>query len=195
MPYKPNQPNSPNQANSSWWTKPGYENLLVYKLATIIYDLTIKFCSVNLKPTSRTTDQMVQAARSGKQNIVEGSLEKSLKGYIKLSGVARASFGELIEDYKDFLRQHNLLLWPKDDPRVLQIRRWRIDSPNLANLPNLAHWLSNPESFSNLLITLISLESYLLDQFLHKLEEKFVNEGGYTEKLFHRRLEQKMNKG
>ena len=193
MPKKPNSPNLSNQPNSSWWTKPGYKNLLVYKLATIIYDLTVKFCSINLKPTSRTTDQMVQAARSGKQNIVEGSLEKSLKGYIKLAGVARASFGELLEDYKDFLRQHNLSVWPKDDPRVLKIRHWRIDSPNTADLPNLANWLSSPEPFANLLITLISLDTYLLDQLLRKLEEKFVNEGGYTENLFQRRLDKKYN--
>ncbi|KKR48095.1 MAG: hypothetical protein UT84_C0050G0001, partial [Candidatus Curtissbacteria bacterium GW2011_GWA1_40_16] len=186
-------PNLSNQPNSSWWTKPGYKNLLVYKLATIIYDLTVKFCSINLKPTSRTTDQMVQAARSGKQNIVEGSLEKSLKGYIKLTSVARASFGELLEDYKDFLRQHNLSVWPKDDPRVLKIRHWRIDSPNTADLPNLANWLSSPEPFANLLITLISLDTYLLDQLLRKLEEKFVNEGGYTENLFQRRLDKKYN--
>lgn len=176
-----------------WFKKPGYKNLLVYKFALIIYDLTSEFCDKYISRYSRTVDQMVQAARSGKQNIVEGSLEKSLKSYIKLVGVSRASFEELLEDYFDFLRQKNLPAWDKDDERVKQIRSIRLgDSPNLPNLPNWANSANlagNPEIFANLSITLIKMECYLLDKLLKSLEEKFIREGGYTENLFKKRLD------
>lgn len=90
----------------------GYENLIVYQQAVVIYDLTVEFCSKYHDPfkDKRTTEQMTQAARSGKQNIVEGSLEKSLKMNIKLTGVARGSFGELLEDYKDYLHTNKLVI-------------------------------------------------------------------------------------
>lgn len=180
----------PNSNSSDWFHQPGYKNLLVYRLATIIFDLTIEFCALFIQKTSRTFDQIVQAVRSGKQNIVEGSLEKSLKSYIKLVGVARASFEELLEDLKDFLRTKKLMLWDKNDPRVKEIRSIRIsNSSNLANSPNLTKWTASPESFANLLITLIHLETYLLDQLLRSLEKKFVTEGGYTENLFRKRIE------
>lgn len=183
----------PNSNSSDWFHQPGYKNLLVYRLATIIFDLTIEFCALFIQKTSRTFDQIIQAVRSGKQNIVEGSLEKSLKSYIKLVGVARASFEELLEDLKDFLRTKQLKLWGKSDPRVMQIRAIRItnsaNSANLPNSPNFAKWTMAPESFANLLITLIHLETYLLDQLLRSLEKKFVTEGGYTENLFKKRLE------
>lgn len=179
--------------SNDWFHQPGYKNLLVYRLATIIFDLTLEFCKLFIQKTSRTFDQIVQAVRSGKQNIVEGSLEKSLKSYIKLVGVARASFEELLEDLKDFLRTKKLMLWDKNDPRVKEIRLIRIsNSPNSANspnLPNLANWTNTPERFANLLITLIHLETYLLDQLLRSLEKKFITEGGYTENLFKKRLE------
>lgn len=169
----------------------GYKNLIVYQQAVIIYDLTNIFCQNYLKdnqqiPTRRTVDQMVQAARSGKQNIVEGSLEKSLKMNIKLTGVSRASFGELLEDYRDFLRTRNLSVWDKNDPRVLEIRATRVS--NSSNLSHWSNWTNSPESFSNLMITLLSRENYLLDQMLRSLEQKFVNEGGYSENLFKKRL-------
>lgn len=113
-----------------------------------------------------------------------------MKSYIKLVGVARASFEELLEDLKDFLRTKQLKLWDKGDPRVMQIRAIRItNSADSPNLPNLANWKSGPERFANLLITLIHLETYLLDQLLRSLEKKFVTEGGYTENLFKKRLE------
>lgn len=178
-------------------TKSGYKNLIVYQQAVIIYDLNVEFCTRHVDNKSRTFDQMVQAGRSGKQNIVEGSLEKSLKMNIKLTGVSRGSFGELLEDYGDFLRVKKLKLWDKNDPRVLAIRATRV-SPNLSNWSNssnlarqLAGWTRNPEDFANLLITLISRENYLLDRLLKSLEEKFVSEGGYTENLFRKRLEKR----
>ncbi len=174
-------------------TKGGYQNLLVYQQSVIIYDLTILFCKKFLAdygnglPTRRTQDQMIQAARSGKQNIVEGSLEKSLKMNIRLTGVARASFGELLEDYRDYLRSNNLILWDKEDARVLRIRTDRSNEANWSN------WTNNAESFCNLMVTLISRENYLLDQLLRKLEQKFIEEGGYSENLFKKRLTNRSN--
>ena len=185
----------------NWYKKPGYQNLLVYKLAVIIFDHNDRFCVLFIEKRSRTYDQMIQASRSGKQNIVEGSLEKSLKGYIKLLGVSRASYGELQEDHTDFLRLRKLPLWNKNDPRVRDIRRIRIgDSPNLANTANWPNWANmdnlekNPEIFANLMITLINMECYLLDRMVKSLENRFVKEGGYTENLFKKRLSYRYNK-
>lgn len=183
--------------NSDWFHAPGYTNLLVYKLSKLIFDLNSEFCDLFINKRSRTHDQMVQAARSSKQNIVEGSLEKSLKSYIKLVGVARASFEELVEDYYDYLRLSKLPVWEKTDIRVTQIRAIRfgdsdlLNWPNWANSPNLAN---HPEQFANLQITLIKMECYLLDKFIHTLEDKFIHEGGYTENLFKQRLNYRYNK-
>ncbi|EKD80647.1 MAG: hypothetical protein ACD_40C00043G0002 [uncultured bacterium] len=184
--------------NNDWFHAPGYKNLLVYKLSKLIFDLNSEFCDLFIDKRSRTHDQMIQAARSSKQNIVEGSLEKSLKSYIKLVGVSRASFEELVEDYHDYLRLNKLVLWEKTEPRVGQIRAIRFaDSdlsnwPNWANSPNLA---KKPEEFANLQITLIKMECYLLDKLLRTLEEKFIHEGGYTENLFKKRLSYRNNNG
>lgn len=178
--------------------KGGYQNLLVYQQAVIIFDLNWQFCKHYLDKFEdrKTIEQMVQAARSGKQNIVEGSLEKSLKLDIKLTGVARASFGELLDDYKDFLRIRRLALWSKGDPRLAPVRALRI-TLNESNLPNWSHetnfpwsnWTNNPGHFANLMVTLISKENYLLDQMLRSLEQKFIKEGGYTENLAKKRRE------
>lgn len=172
----------------------GYENLIVYQQAVIIYDLTVEFCKKYLDKFSdkRTIEQMIQAARSGKQNIVEGSLEKSLKMNIKLTGVSRGSFGELLEDYKDFLRTRKLLIWQKNDARLLPIRRMRISRET--NLSNLTNWTNSPEKFGNLMLTLLSKENYLLDKLIAALENKFIKEGGYSENLTRRRLEEKFRK-
>lgn len=179
-----------NWSNSSNSNKGGYRNLVVYQLAVIIFDLNDLFVKRHIDPRSRTKDQMEQAGRSGKQNIVEASLIRSLEGNIKLTGVSRGSFGELLEDYEDFLRTRGLSLWEKDSPRVREIRAIRI-SPNSTNSSNWSNWTNSPEAFANLLTTLLHLENYLLDQLIRKLEEKFVNEGGFRENLFRRRQERK----
>lgn len=178
-----------NKSNKSHSTG-GYESLITYQQAVLIFDLTGQFCDryLSVPKYRRTVEQMEQAVRSGKQNIVEASLEKSLKMNIKLTGVARASFGELLEDYRDFLRLRKFALWEKDDPRVLVIRALRV-LPNKTNWSNLSNWTNSPESFANLIITLISKENYLLDQMLRSLERKFISEGGYSENLFKKRLE------
>lgn len=176
----------------------GYQNLIVYQQAVLIYDLNAKFCEKFLDKfkDKRTIEQMIQAARSGKQNIVEASLEKSLKMNIKLNGVARGSYGELLEDYKDFLRTRGLPVWDKNDPRLVPIRKMRIGTnetnwSDKSNLTNLTNWTNNPEKFANLMITLISKENYLLDKMIQSLEEKFVREGGYSENLTKQRLNER----
>jgi len=178
----------------------GYESLLVYRLSVTIFDGTLQFCDTFLSEIKyrRTVEQMVQAARSGKQNIVEGSLEVSVESNIKLTGVARASFGELLEDYKDYLRQRSLPIWEKANPYVLKIRSYRESTANLTNLSNLANWshlnLSDSIHFANLMLCLLYKENYILDQLLRALQNKFVCEGGFRENLFRRRKEYKSNK-
>ena len=171
----------------------GYKNLLVYRSATTIYDGTLLFCQKFLSAPyhRRLVEQMIHAARSGKQNIVEGSLEKSVESNIKLTGVARASFGELLEDYADFLRQRNLQIWKKEDMRVLKIRSFRENIINETNFSNLADWsnlsLQNAEHFANLMICLIYKECFLLDRLLSAQEKSFIEKGGFRENLFKKR--------
>ena len=170
----------------------GYESLIVYWIAGSIYDITVLFTKQYISYGSRTRDQMDQAARSGKQNIVEGSLEISTESNLKLTGVARASFGELLEDAKDYLRQHNLPMWDKNDPKTLAIR-------HTADLPNRSYksyktymsYMNNPENICNLLVTLCYKEMYLLSKLLASQQEKFVKEGGFRENLFKKRQQYK----
>src|SRR6184192_2153030 len=102
----------------------GYQNLLSFQRSEIVYDATVKFCASFFNKRDRTVDQMVQAARSGKQNIVEGSMASgtSKEMEIKLTGVARASFAELEEDYRDFLRTRGLQVWPREHRYSLRLR-------------------------------------------------------------------------
>lgn len=174
-------------------TQVGYKYLKSYQLSVVIYDLTVEFANRWIDPKSRTHDQMVQAARSGKQNIAEGYLEKSLKMYIKLAGVARGSLGELLEDYEDFARQNKIPVWPLE--RAKEIREigeiWERYSPDIPYIPYLP---INKEYAVNLLITLINQANYLLDKLILSLESKFIQEGGYSEKLFRKRLESRGRK-
>lgn len=165
----------------------GYKYLKTYQLATVIYDLTVQFCKKYIDYRSRTNDQMTQAARSGKQNIAEGYLEKSLKMYIKLVGVSRGSLGELLEDFEDYARQNKLTVWPKEKTRDIREMReiWEKSTPDSPYIPDLP---PNPEVTVNLLIALLNQTNYLLDKQAAALEEKFLNEGGYTENLFKKRL-------
>lgn len=171
----------------------GYKNLLVYRLAVTIYDFTVLFCDRWIDKKSRTYDQMIQAARSGKQNIVEGSKELSSSSDLMLGSVSRSSYAELAEDFEDFLRQRGLPIWKKDDPRVLRIRAFRESIETPTNLTNLTNWTNlnfdNPENFANLMICLCFKQGYLMDQFLRSKQEKFVKEGGFRENLFRKRQE------
>jgi len=175
----------------------GYKNLEAYKMAVIIYDATLAFCNRHMtyktNKSYRTYDQMVQAARSGKQNIAEASLASatSKKTELKLIGVSRASFKELLEDLEDFLRQKGLRLWRKDSNEAQTIRR-------LAYNPNKSYmtykpYIENkkPEIAANTLICLIHQTSFLLDQLLRRLEKDFLEKGGFTERLYQKRKEKR----
>lgn len=169
----------------------GYKKLTTYILAAIIYDLTSQFCRRFFGGKRRQIEQMEQAARSGKQNIAEGYTFQSLESYIKLCGVAEGSIKELAADYEDFLRQNNLKIWPKDDPRVRAFRDFRAIwvSPNQPNTPNLP---DDPEEAANMLLTFCQMESFLLKKQIDSLKEKFIREGGFRENLFKKRLNFKL---
>jgi four helix bundle suffix protein len=164
-----------------------YKRLSSYILATVIYDLTVEFCKRWIDYKSRTTDQMVQAARSGKQNIAEGASVQSLESYIKLLGVTEGSQRELAADYEDFLRQKGLPIWEKEDSRVREVRLFRAVwvSPNQPNTPNLPN---DPEVAANMMLTYCQMETYLLKRQIDALKEKFVKEGGFRENLFKERM-------
>jgi restriction system protein len=174
----------------------GYEYLLAYKITVPIYDLTVGFSERFIEKYSRTKDQMVQAARSGMQNIAEGDKEQSLSNYIKLAGVSRGSLEELLNDYLSFARQKKLLIYDRERAKreIREIGQiWEIirrypclpDSPNFPSLP------SNPEIAVNLLITLIKQANYLIDRLIVSLKDKHEREGGFSENLLKKRLEYK----
>jgi restriction system protein len=167
----------------------GYRNLKSYQSAEIVYDATVVFCDCFIDKKSRTNDQMIQAARSGKQNIAEGSMASgtSKKTELKLVGVARASLEELLLDYQDFLRQRGFSLWEKDHPQAQAIRKLAWEK-NMSYLTYKTYVeASSPETAANTLICLIHQANYLLDQQLRQLEKQFLEEGGFTEKLYHAR--------
>lgn len=165
----------------------GYRNLKSYQNATIVYDLTVVFCEKYVSRFSRTKDQMVQAGRSGRQNIAEGSMASgtSKKTELKLVGVARASLEELLLDYEDFLRQSNLLQWGKNDLRVQEIRRLSYTTDK--SYRTYEAYMSTPEKAANAAICLIHQTNYLLDQQLRALEKDFLEKGGFTERLYQAR--------
>ena len=162
-------------------------------MATVIFDLTVQFVKKYIDYHSRTTDQMTQAGRSGKQNIAEGYTMQSLESYIKLCGVAEGSFKELASDYEDYLRQNNLAIWDKESPKVRAIRGFRAVwiKPNIPNTPNLP---INPEEAANMLLSFCQMETFLLKRQIAGLEEKFVQKGGFRENLFKKRMDFKNKK-
>lgn len=159
-------------------------NLLAYRLANYVSVLTETFVIKFLKRGSRTIDQMQQAARSCKQNIVEGSgaSKTSKETEIKLTNVARASLDELEEDYRDYLRFHHLNLWDKDNPRTIKMRNYIKSDLFEKEYRDLALRLP-AEEYCNLLITLIKQTQYLLDRMLKSQEKRFLEEGGIREAM------------
>lgn len=134
---------------------------------------------------------MIQAARSGKQNIAEGASGQSMESYIKLVGVAEGSIKELLSDYEDYLRLNNLPTWPKDDPKVMKVRAFRAEwiTPNTPNTPTMPN---NPEIFANCLVSLCQMETYLLRRLSESLRRKFIEDGGFRENLHKQRAVHKM---
>src|SRR5271167_645842 len=168
-----------------------YQELLSYQKAEVVYDLTYGFCQRFLSKGDRTVDQMVQAARSGKQNIVEGSKASgtSKEMEIKLTNVARASLEELLVDYQDFLRVRDLRLWAKDSKEALFVRKLGIGSHVTYESYRTYVETRPPEVVANIAICLIHQANYLLDQQIRRLEQDFVKEGGIRERMTKARLQ------
>lgn len=179
----------------------GYRKLRSFQVATVIYDATVLFCERFLDKRSRTVDQMVQAARSGRQNIAEGSraAATSSQTELKLVNVARASLDELLLDYEDCLRQRGKRQWQKDDREALAVRALGRKHEQQASIDHSdpgAHWKiyaaclehKDSEIVANTIICLIHQTNYLLDQQITALERQFIAEGGYREQLAAARL-------
>ena len=167
--------------------------MLSYRKALIIFDATFRFCQRFLGHDHRTIDQMVQAARSGKQNIVEGSMASatSKESEIKLTNVARASLEELLEDYRDFLRLRGLQLWDKDSREAMFVRKLGA-KPDLSYESYRTYIETRPaEVVANIVICLIHQTNYLLDQQVRKMEQAFVQEGGMRERMTQARLRER----
>lgn len=199
-------------------THGGYRKLKSFQVAQLAYDVTVRFCNRYIDKRSRTHDQMVQAARSGVQNIAEGSQASgtSKKTELKLTNVARASLEELRLDYEDFLRQRGLAQWPREDPRRADLITAR---PRTAD--DVAGWARSlhedqsgrhgrggllkstasmestvstyPEIAANGALALLAVACALLDRQIATLEKNFVEEGGFTERLYRVRTARRKN--
>lgn len=197
----------------------GYRKLKSFQIAQLSYDVTVRFCDRYIEKRSRTHDQMVQAARSGVQNIAEGSKASgtSKKMELKLTNVARASLEELKLDYEDYLRHRGLALWPEDDPRrtALVARRcatadavadWvreqhgpdgkngpdgppKRSAPSMKSMPSIRS--TYPEIAANAALVLIGVACALLDRQIEAQAAAFTEEGGFTERLHRIRTERK----
>jgi four helix bundle suffix protein len=168
----------------------GYRKLRSFQVAELIYDGTVIFCDRFIDKRSRTHDQMVQAARSGRQNTAEGSMAAatSKKTEIKLTNVAKASLEELLLDCEDFLRQRRLRQWHKDSPEALAVRR-RYQSDQSVTYDPYDIATATPEVAANTLICLINQATYLLKRQIEAQERSFVEDGGFTERLYQARSE------
>lgn len=168
----------------------GFQQLLSYQKALVVYDATLRFCDRFVDKRSRTHDQMVQAARSGKQNILEGSEASgtSKETEIKLTGVAKASLKELLEDYRDFMRNRSIEEWAPTHPYAQRLRR--LNRTPGANYETFRKGVEHPDPAicANVIAGLIKVTTYLLDQQLRRLEQDFLQEGGLRERMTRARL-------
>ena len=171
-----------------------YRNLIAYRKAVVIYDLTYHFCERFIAIGDRTKDQMVQAARSGKQNIVEGKAASltSAESHLNLLGVARASFQELLEDYTDYLRTRKLRIWGTDSKEVEAMRELGLSHDDPKFFLELAE-SRNDEVIANMAIVLLYQEDVLLRKHIEKQIKRFVDEGGFRESLTKARKDKKRN--
>jgi four helix bundle suffix protein len=178
-------------------THGGYRNLFSYQKAEIIYDGTVYFTNRFFNKYDRTIGQMVQAARSGKQNIAEGSMASatSKETEIKLTNVARASLEELQIDYEDFLRTHKLPIWDKNHRLVTRLRELNKNTTTPSyEIFKKAIEHESPEICANTMITLIKITTYLLKQQIMQLETAFIKEGGLRERMTKARIEERNKK-
>ncbi len=167
-----------------------YKDLLSYKKAECIYDITFAFCKRYIAHGDRTYDQMVQAARSGKQNIAEGcSASATSSGTeIKLLGIAKASLHELLVDYEDYLRVRGLRQWPTASKEVMAMRRLGREHSDSEFYRTFIE-SRNDEVIANMAIVLIRQACELLRRQLKSAADRFTEEGGFREKMFRARLE------
>lgn len=161
-----------------------YKKLLSYQKSDVIFQLTYYFCHKYLQRGDRTIDQMVQAARSGKQNIIEGSMASSTssKTEIKLLNVAKASLQELLEDYEDYLKTRGHKQWEEGSAEFEAMRRIGREHNDSEYFMNLAQ-TRPPETIANMAIILIKQADYLLYRQLQRLSDDFVKEGGFSERM------------
>jgi four helix bundle suffix protein len=178
----------------------GFEHLKTFQLAELIFDVTVRFCNRYVDRKSRTHDQMVQAARSGKQNIAEGSVASgtSKKTELKLTNIARASLKELALDYGDFLRERGLAEWQRSDRRREELIRRRP-----AALDDVVRWVrdmrkstpstksTHAEIAANGALALIAVATELLKRQIARLEKDFLEHGGFTERLYRVRTQRR----
>lgn len=168
-----------------------YAELLSFQKAEVVYDITYRFAHAHLTRGDRTIDQMVQSARSGKQNILEGSKAAvtSKEMELKLTNVARASLEELLADYRDYLRVRDLKLWSKDSKEALYVRRLGNKSHTTYETYRTYVETRPPEVIANIAICLIHQANYLLDQQVRRLEQDFLKEGGLRERMTKARIQ------
>ena len=189
------QPN-PNNPDGFIPLHGGYRKLISYQKSEIVYDGTVYFTKRFFEKYDRTIDQMVQAARSGKQNIAEASMASatSKETEIKLTNVARASLEELLIDYEDFLRTKKLQKWTRD--HKLSLRFTELNKTPNANYETFKKAIENedPEICANVMICLIKITTYLLSQQMKSLEKAFINEGGLRERMTKARINQRNKK-
>lgn len=177
----------------------GYRHLKSFQISQLVFDVTVRFCERYVDRFSRTRDQMVQAARSGVQNIAEGSQASgtSKKTELKLTNVARASLEELRLDYEDFLRQQGLEALPPDHPSLVRFKDRRC-----ASLDDIQSWvteergrhhlpLASSTLAANAALSLLNLSCYLLDRQIRRLASDFEKKGGFTERLYRVRTARK----
>ncbi len=167
-----------------------YHTLLSFQKAEVIYDITFRFAHKCLAKSDRTIDQMIQSARSGKKNILEGSKAglTSKETEIKLTNVARASLEELLDDYFDYLRARDLQIWDKDSQEALYVRKLGRKTPQTYEDYRKFVETRSPEVIANIAICLIHQTNYLIDQQIRHLEQEFLQQGGLRERMTRARL-------
>jgi four helix bundle suffix protein len=187
----------------------GYRKMMSFQISQLVYDVTVRFCKKYIDKRSRTHDQMVQAARSGVQNIAEGSEDSgtSKKIELKLTQVARGSMEELKLDYEDYLRQHNYEIWERNDPR-----RQGIIDRRCQTAEEVSQWVKQAcekayvekghdvviqhfeEYSANAALVLVRVACSLLDTHVKRLADDFVKQGGFTERMYRVRKENRNKK-
>lgn len=168
-----------------------YRTLLSFQKAEVIYDITFRFAHRYLTKGDRTIDQMIQSARSGKKNILEGSKagRTSKETEIFLTGVGRSSLEELLDDYLDYLRARDLPIWDKDSKEALFVRKLGRTTPQSFEVYREFVETRPPEVIANIALCLIHQTNYLIDQQLLRLEKDFIEQGGLKERMTRARLE------